>query len=131
MTHITQSIWLVTIDYHRFLPTGRAYLTLAHTDNLYKNLQALEKSSVASLPIQAASSPPPQSNPGRLNKNATQRKVFSGNGPNGGIHSRMKHVVIWGFPGKISEQAVENYLRDFRLDGVEGKTGTVRVELYV
>ncbi|KAG0705950.1 hypothetical protein DFH29DRAFT_996377 [Suillus ampliporus] len=119
----------VAIDYHRFLPTGRAYLTLAHTEHLYKNLQALDKSSVGSLPIHAVSSPPPYSNPGRLNKAGTQGKIFSGNGPHGGIHSRMKHVVIWGFPGKISEQAVENYLRDFRLDGVDGKSGATKVAL--
>lgn len=41
----------------------------------------------------------------------------------------MKHVVIWGLPGKISEEAVENYLRDFRLDNVDGKIGAVKVEL--
>jgi hypothetical protein len=86
---------------------------------------------VASLPIRAVSSPPPQARAGRLNKNGTQGKVFPGNGPHGGIHSRMKHVVIWGFPGKMSEQAVENYLRDFRLDNVEGLTEAVKVELYV
>lgn len=86
---------------------------------------------MASLPIRAVSSPPPQARAGRLNKNGTQGKVFPGNGPHGGIHSRMKHVVIWGFPGKMSEQAVENYLHDFRLDNVEGLTEAVKVELYV
>ncbi|KAG2054785.1 hypothetical protein BDR06DRAFT_1007622 [Suillus hirtellus] len=118
----------VAIDYHRFLPTGRAYLTLAHTKHLQKNLQALEKASVGSLTIKATSAPPPRSGHG-LDRKGTQRKVFSGNGPHGGISSRMKHVVIWGLPGKISEEAVENYLRDFRLDNVDGKIGAVKVEL--
>ncbi|KAG2349677.1 hypothetical protein BDR05DRAFT_923325 [Suillus weaverae] len=102
----------VAIDYHRFLPTGRAYLTLAHTEHLHTNMQALDKASVGSLPIQAVSAPPPRSGHGRLDRTGTQRKVFSGNGPHGGISSRMKHVVIWGLPGKISEEAVENYLRE-------------------
>ncbi|KAG1754542.1 hypothetical protein EDB19DRAFT_1892518 [Suillus lakei] len=122
----------VAIDYHRFLPTGRAYLTLAHTEHLHKNMQALDKASVGSLPIHAVSSPPPRSgHSGRLDKTRTQRKVFSGNGPHGGILSRMKHVVIWGLPGKISGEAVENYLRDFRLDNMDGKSAAVKVELYV
>ncbi|KAG1875080.1 hypothetical protein C8R48DRAFT_691336 [Suillus tomentosus] len=118
----------VAIDYHRFLPTGRAYLTLAHTKHLQKNLQALEKASVGSLTIKATSAPAPRSGHG-LDRTGTQRKVFSGNGPHGGMSSRMKHVVIWGLPGKISEEAVENYLRDFRLDNVDGKIGAVKVEL--
>ncbi|KAG2157324.1 hypothetical protein DEU56DRAFT_764018 [Suillus clintonianus] len=119
----------VAIDYHRFLPTGRAYLTLAHTDNLHKNLQALDKASVGSLPIRAVSAPPPRFSHGRLYKTETQRKVFAGNGPHGGILSRMKHVVVWGLPGKISGEAVENYLRDFRLDNMDGKSAAVKVEL--
>ncbi|KAG1891227.1 hypothetical protein F4604DRAFT_400005 [Suillus subluteus] len=119
----------VAIDYHRFLPTGRAYLTLADTKHLYKNLQALDKASLGSLPIRAVSAPTPRSGHGQLDRTGTQRKVFSGNGPHGGISSRMKHVVIWGLPGKISEEAVENYLRDFRLDNVDGKNGAVKVEL--
>ncbi|OJA14830.1 hypothetical protein AZE42_00783 [Rhizopogon vesiculosus] len=119
----------VTIDYHRFRPTGRAYLTLAHTDQLYKNLQALEKSSVASLPIRAFSSPPPQSNPGRLHRSVPEGQVLTGNGSHGGIRSRMKHVVIWGFPGKMSERAVENYLQDFRLDNVKDLSEAVKVML--
>ncbi|KAG2158340.1 uncharacterized protein EDB93DRAFT_661068 [Suillus bovinus] len=118
----------IAIDYHRFLPTGRAYLALAHTKHLQKNLQALDKASVGSLPIKAVSAPPPRSGHG-LDKTRTERKVFSGNGPHGGISSRLKHVVIWGFPGKISEEAVENYLRDFRLDNIDNKTGAVKVEL--
>lgn len=123
------SILLVAIDYHRFLPTGRAYLTLAHPEHLHKNLQALDNASVGSLPIRAVSAPPPRSGHGRLDGTETQRKVFSGNGPHGGISSRMKHVVIWGFPGKISGEAVENYLRDFRLDNIDDKSGAVKVEL--
>ncbi|KAG1782704.1 hypothetical protein EV702DRAFT_960473, partial [Suillus placidus] len=121
----------VAIDYHRFLPTGRAYLTLAHTEHLHTNMQALDKASVGSLPIQAVSAPPPRSGHGRPDRTGTQRKVFSGNGPHGGISSRMKHVVIWGLPGKIFEEAVENYLRerDFRLDNINGKSGAVKVEL--
>lgn len=43
----------------------------------------------------------------------------------------MKHVVIWGFPGKMSESAVENYLDDFRLGNVEGLSEAVKVELCV
>ncbi|KAG2756016.1 hypothetical protein P692DRAFT_20792396 [Suillus brevipes Sb2] len=120
----------VAIDYHRFLPTGRAYLTLAHSEHLHKNLQALDNASVGSLPIRAVSAPPPRSSHRRLDKtDEPQRKVFYGNGPHGGIPSRLKHVVIWGFPGKISEEAVENYLRDFRLDNIDSKSGAVRVEL--
>jgi len=98
---------------------------------LYKNLQALEKSSVAGLPIQAVSSPPPQSNPGKMSRDGTEGRGLSGNGPHGGIRSRTKHVVIWGFPGKMSEGAVESYLRDFRLDNVEGLSEAVKVELCV
>ncbi|KAG2367472.1 hypothetical protein BDR07DRAFT_1350959 [Suillus spraguei] len=109
----------VAVDYHRFLPTGRAYLTLAHTEHLHKNLHALDNASVGSLPIQAVSAPPPRSGHGQLDRTGTQRKIFSGNGPHGGISSRMKHVVIWGLPGQIPGEVVENYLRDFRLDNID------------
>jgi len=117
------------MDHHRFLPTGRAYLTLAHTDHLYSNIKSLEKSSVGSLPINAVPSPPPQSNPGRSNREGTEGKI-SGNGPHGGLRSRMKHVVIWGFPGRMTERAVENYLHNFRLDNVENMRESVKVDLY-
>jgi len=115
----------VAIDYERFTPTGKAYLTLTVPDVLNHNLKCLEKATVTSLPITAASSEPPRGIPvrGRGQRGrgeATERGVLTGNGPRAGLLSAGKNVVIWGLPGKLTNEALKGYLQNFKLAGTEG-----------
>jgi len=102
----------VAIDYHRFCPSGRAYLALSHPEYLDHNLSILNRSSVSTIPIQAYSSPSPD----QVNLN----KGMDGNGPRGGVSTSGTHVVIWGFPGKLTAEDVRKHLHGFRLAGTAG-----------
>jgi len=125
----------VTINYERFSPTGGAYLTLTSPDVLNHNLKNLTDTTIASLPITAASSPPPERIPlrgrgerGRMH--AAERAIVFGNGPRAGMLSGGKNVVLWGFPGKLAATALQGYLQNFKLAGTEGgKKEFTRIQL--
>jgi len=102
----------VAIDYHRFCPSGRAYLTLSHPEYLDHDLNILNRSSISTIPIKAYSSPSPDQ--------ARSNKGTNGNGPRGGVSSPGTHVVIWGFPGKLSAEEVRKHMHGFRLAGTAG-----------
>jgi len=115
----------VAIDYRRFLPTGRAILTLVTPDVLNKNLHALKNTTISSIPITAVSCPAP-SDIARIRgvdgrKEAAERGRLTGDGPGGGITNGGKNVVIWGLPGRVTPEGLKNLLRDFKLAGTEGK----------
>ncbi|KIM87022.1 hypothetical protein PILCRDRAFT_64078, partial [Piloderma croceum F 1598] len=114
----------VAIDYHRFIPTGRAYLTLVTPDALNFNLKALRNASISSLPITSASSPPPISFAARTRGakgrvDAADRGLF-GDGPRGGVPIEGKSVVLWGLPGRLTAEGLKGLLRNFKLAGTEG-----------
>jgi len=115
----------VAIDYHRFVPTGRAFLTLATPDVLDLNLRALENASISSLPIFSVSSPPPAPVPRRTRgaqgrMEAAERGLITGNGPGGGVVNEGKNVVLWGLPGRLTPEALKGFLHNFKLAGTEG-----------
>jgi hypothetical protein len=80
---ITDGSITVAIDYHRFIPTGGAYLTLVTSDPLNFNLTALRNATISSLPITSVSSPPPTSSAARTRGTkgrmaAAERGLFLG-----------------------------------------------------
>lgn len=116
---------IVAIDYHRFAPTGRAYLTLTASDLLNANLRKLHDATISSMPVQSVSAPQPGSVPRRARgpqgrAEAAERGVLSGNGPRGGLSAGGMSVVLWGLPGRLTAESLRAFLRDFTLAGTEG-----------
>jgi hypothetical protein len=124
----------VAIDYERFIPTGRAFLTLGNPDVLNQSLRALQNASISSIPITAASCPPPPSIPRRTRgeegrKEAAERGVITGNGPRGGVRNEGKNVVLWGMPGRLTSEGLKWSLHTFKLAGTDGgKQECVKLE---
>ncbi|KAF8894678.1 hypothetical protein BD779DRAFT_1502349 [Infundibulicybe gibba] len=115
-----QGVSDVAIDYHHFMPTGRALLTLTKAGYLRDNLRALENLSIAGLPVSADPKLITQETPVRRRgakgrAEAVERGVVIGVGPNGGIANDEKHVTIWGLPGKLGPESVNELVRDFKL----------------
>jgi hypothetical protein len=114
----------VALDYYRFHPTGRAYITLTHPDFLRPNLNILAKASIATIPISAVPSPPPENSPSRMRgakgrAEAALRGVANGNGPNAGTRNPSRYVVMWGLPGKMKIHELREFLRPFVLSGAD------------
>jgi len=124
----------VAIDYHRFIPTGRAFLTLTTPDVLNQNLRALENASISSIPITSVSSPPPPTVSQRTRgvqgrMEAAERGLITGNGPRGGVVNDGKNIVLWGLPGRLTPEGLKGLLHNFKLAGTEGrKKEFVKVE---
>ena len=135
--HCTDKFLIVYIDYHRFIPTGRAYLALISSDYLNYNIQALKNATVSSMPISAASSDPPHNvlqrtrGAGGLHE-AANRGIVTGNGARGGLSSEGRNVVLWGLPGKMTSDSLKSFLHNFRLAGSEGgKKEIIKLNLWV
>jgi hypothetical protein len=124
----------VAIDYHRFLPTGRAFLFLRSPELLDRNLRALQNATISSVPITAAAANPPRNIPQRTRgakgrTEAGERGLVTGNGLQGGILNAGKNVVLWGLPGRITAEGLKNILQIFKLAGTEGgKKEFVKIE---
>jgi len=124
----------VAIDYRRFIPTGRAFLTLANSDVLNINLRALDNATISSIPITATSSPPPPTLPRRTRgaqgrMEAAERGLINGDGPRGGVMNQGKNVVLWGMPGRLTTEGLKRFVQNFRLAGTEGgKKEFVKIE---
>lgn len=68
----------------------------------------------------------------RGREEAAQRGLFTGNGPNAGISNGEKKVTLWGLPGKIEGEGVQNLAKGFKIVGAEaGKPEIVKIALYV
>ncbi|KAH7914961.1 hypothetical protein BJ138DRAFT_1123028 [Hygrophoropsis aurantiaca] len=125
----------VMLDYHRFKPTGRAYLEISHPDFTRPNVVALERTTVSGMLITAYPSPAPNVHPtprtrgvqGRID--AAERGAIKGNGPHGGFPSFGKCVVLWGFPGKSNADMVRGFLKGFELVGGQGNPDILQVAL--
>jgi len=113
-----QGVADVAVDYHRFSPTGRAYLTLTNSDYLRPNLTALQKSHISTFPIKAMSSSPPNNGPpsrmrgAKGRTEAVNRGIITGNGPHGGMLNPSRNVVIWGLPGRLTRAQLRDFLKD-------------------
>ena len=65
----------------------------------------------------------------RGREQAAQRGLVSGNGPNGGVTGSGKNVVIYGLPGKMTEEAAGYYLKSFKLAGLAGDKDIVKLDV--
>jgi hypothetical protein len=121
--HATE-IRAVSMVYHRFLPTGRAYLSFARREHVLPAAHALRNVTISSLPVRAIPCPAPEEPPrirgvvGRAR--AAERGVIQGNGLRGGLGLAGTNVVLWGLPGKLTEHGLKASLMHFQLVGTEG-----------
>lgn len=60
---------------------------------------------------------------------AADRGALSGAGPEAGLASGGKNVVVWGLPGKLEPETLTRYLKRFELRG--GEPEIVKLERYV
>jgi len=122
----------VFMDYNRFHPTGTAYLSLSSTSSMLRNLRMLNKAKMSSLPLYATAVPNPFSI-GRMRgsagrKEASNKGLVTGNGPNGGTSGHGKNVIMWGLPGRLPPDGLRNYLRAFRLSDATDQESIVKIE---
>jgi hypothetical protein len=111
----------VAIDYHRFSPAGRAFVTLSDPIHMHPALGALRGATVGSIPFNFRPSPlpdvpapPPRTRGVKGREQARERGLtLTGNGPRGGVSGAGKNVVLYGLPGKLSHNRVRDHLRGF------------------
>ncbi|KAF9651512.1 hypothetical protein BDM02DRAFT_3110627 [Thelephora ganbajun] len=122
----------IFMDYDRFRPTGTAYLSLSSPNSMTRNLRMLNKATMASLSLRATAVPNPFS-VGRTRgtvgrKEAANKGLVDGNGPNGGTSGQGKNVIMWGLPGKLPPDGLRNYLRTFQLSETSSQESIVKIE---
>ncbi|KAH9981369.1 hypothetical protein BGW80DRAFT_1454259 [Lactifluus volemus] len=130
-THKVHNITKVTLEYHRFEPTGSAFLTLNQPSVLPKTLAALKQLRYFGHQLIPRTTSPPDD--GRMRsrglkgrEEASERSIVSGNGCQGGITDVGKSVLLSGLPGKITTDAVRWFLKNYKLMG--GKAEVVKLD---
>ncbi|KAI0273551.1 hypothetical protein BC834DRAFT_214318 [Gloeopeniophorella convolvens] len=129
--HNVQGVSKVALDYYRFDPTGRAFLTLASAHDLPRVLAALREVKLFSHTLRPATTPVPVAPPARARGakgrgEAAERALVAGSGSQGGITDVGRAVLLAGLPGRISPDSVRVYLRQYRLLG--GEAEVVKLE---
>lgn len=115
---------IVALDYQRFSPTGDAFITFNTPSPIRSAVQKLHGSMIAGHALAAGPSPEDaggaflRNRGGKGRTQAAQRGVVTGNGPNGAITDLGKSVVLYGLPGKMTEEGVSFFVRSFKLDGL-------------
>ncbi|KAI0277698.1 hypothetical protein BGY98DRAFT_978276 [Russula aff. rugulosa BPL654] len=125
------NITKVTLDYYRFEPTGRAFLTLSQPSVLPKVLASLKQLRFFGHPLIPRTTRPPfeprmRSRGLKGREEASERSIVSGNGSQGGITDVGRSVLLSGLPGRISTDAVRRYLKDYSLMG--GQAEVVKLD---
>ncbi|KAI5121679.1 hypothetical protein M0805_002755 [Coniferiporia weirii] len=125
----------IKMDYHRFMPTGRAYIEMIHARHAENVAKRMRDSQMTTLQVKSYHAPvlrPPRMRGERGRAEAASRAVLEGNGMGGGVGAKAWDVVLWGIPGTMSAQALRYYLRRVELVGVnpngEPKCEVLRVE---
>ena len=121
----------VTLDYHRFERTGRAFLTLSQPSVFPKVLASLQQLRYFGHPLAPMTTRPPleprmRSRGLKGREEASERSIVSGNGSQGGITDVGKSVLLSGLPGKISTHVMRRYLRNYSLMG--GQAEVVKLD---
>jgi hypothetical protein len=117
------SIKPVMLNYHRFIPTGSAYLAFSRPNYIPRALKALKGASIASIPLRATSCPPPKVSRNRGaegRRRAAEREAIDGCGPRAGLGLGGQNVIIWGLPEDLPEAEFKNVLCDVELAGTAG-----------
>ncbi|KAF8479342.1 hypothetical protein DFH94DRAFT_50731 [Russula ochroleuca] len=126
----------VALDYYRFEPTGRAFLTLTQPSVLPKVLAALKQLRFFGHPlIPRTTKPPPEprmrSRGLKGREEASERSIISGTGSQGGITDVGRSVMLSGMPGKISTEALRRFLNNYSLMGGQGEVVKIDSNLKV
>ena len=61
-------------------------------------------------------------------REAANKGLIDGNGPNGGTSGHGKNVVMWGLPGKLPPTGLRNYLRAFQLADSGAQDSIIKIE---
>ncbi|KIJ44094.1 hypothetical protein M422DRAFT_47578 [Sphaerobolus stellatus SS14] len=125
----------VFLECHRFIPTGKAFVTFANAAQATEALEVLKKTRMAGRPIEVAATQdttkPRQR--GREGKEAAaDRGAITGNGLDGGVTDHGTGVVVYGLPGKMKEEAIAKLVANVgvRLQGGEWtRTNVIKVPL--
>jgi len=111
-----------------------AFLTLSTPDSMEKNLRLLQKSTLTSLPVNAVAVKSAALSTTRRNRgaqgrqDAVNRGIVTGDGPDGGIASNARSLVVWGLPGKLDPHSFKQYLKRFRLSGAQGDEEILKLD---
>ena len=116
----------VALVYKRFRPTDEALIALESPDYLESHLAKITRLELYGAKLKAQAYIPQdgwdltrgrRSRGHKGRKEAAERGVWNGDGPNAGIKglSIDKVVTLWGFPGKATVEAVEKFLQEFKV----------------
>jgi hypothetical protein len=124
----------VVLDYQRFEPRGRAYLTLMRADYMVPALLAFKNVSMSSIPIKAFPSPaykePPRTRGVDGRERAAERGVLQGNGPRAGLGASGRNVVLWGLPGKLTPEGLRSMMVAWELAESSGTPGLEILKIF-
>ncbi|KAI0308931.1 hypothetical protein OF83DRAFT_1180215 [Amylostereum chailletii] len=116
----------VTLDYHRFTPSGSAYLTFVRPEYL---INAQRKASslvhfghhIKAKKTQQPGQPPMRNRGPEGRAQALERKLVTGTGSSGGIKETGRSVIISGLPAKIDVGDIRSFLQGYKFVGGEGE----------
>ncbi|KAI0797931.1 hypothetical protein C8Q75DRAFT_801839 [Abortiporus biennis] len=123
----------IGIDYHRFAPTGTAYIALTQSDFVPSAVKNLRGSILGGLRVKANHSVPPdvqrRSRGVKGRAEAAERGLVTGEGLGAGVASCGKSVVVYGLPGKMTVDAMKAFLKIFNLAETDnGEQSVVKIE---
>ncbi|KAA1469535.1 hypothetical protein DENSPDRAFT_870399 [Dentipellis sp. KUC8613] len=118
--HKVEHVSDVGLDYRRFWPTGRAYVSLASQESQRFALKAMRNvtfftKTVTSSETPAPEGPPPRTRGVKGREFAATRGVVTGSGERGGIWETERSVILAGLPGKINVNEVRGMLKGYKL----------------
>ncbi|KAF5386888.1 hypothetical protein D9615_001895 [Tricholomella constricta] len=131
-----QGVADVELDYFRFRPTGRAFITLTRHEFLRDNLRELGKLTLCGIPIKSAAvnskdvdgRQRTRGSKGRAE--AIARGAIQGTGPRGQFPNAERNVVMWGLPGRLESNELEAALHGFKLArSAKGQATIVKIPL--
>ncbi|EJD02395.1 uncharacterized protein FOMMEDRAFT_168860 [Fomitiporia mediterranea MF3/22] len=110
------------LEYWRFVPTGRAYISMRSDHYVDAAYRALKKTQMSSLPVRAfyvSAAETQRRMRGRKGRfDAADRAAFDGIGIGGGVEPKGCDVVLYGLPPDTAAPALRLYLKRNRLVGV-------------
>ncbi|KAG9318723.1 hypothetical protein JVU11DRAFT_822 [Chiua virens] len=122
----------VQLQLFRFLPTGRAYITLTHPDFLRMNIAKLGNVKVGGHAVVAIPclEPPTIDNlRGVKGRKAALQRGSLPNLTSSGAMSNGRQVCAWGFPPKASVECVKEFLEHSQIDTLGDKLEIYKVHL--
>lgn len=125
----------VALDYYRFSPTGRAWVTISDANHTEAAVKVLKNCNIGGAMIKAHAAEPVSERPSRTRgpkgrMEAAERGIIPGTGPDTGIPHQGRCVVMYGLPGQLTVETLRAFLKSFKLAGMEnGQKEVIKVEL--